>query len=88
MRRGGPNARLKWISARSPKGEFGIERNWHKRIVRAGVNTLSVAADNLPIRMVEDDDIVFCSAASTNGCREAMQSKPQGPKSSAPSLWP
>jgi Xaa-Pro dipeptidase len=39
--------------------KFGIERDWHKRIVRAGVNTLSVAADNPPIRTVEDDDMVF-----------------------------
>jgi len=39
--------------------KFGIERDWHKRIVRAGINTLSVAADNPPIRTVEDDDIVF-----------------------------
>jgi hypothetical protein len=30
--------------------KFGIERDWHKRIVRAGFNTLSVAADNPPIR--------------------------------------
>ena len=41
------------------KETFGIERDWHKRIVRAGVNTLSVAADNPPIRTMEDDDIVF-----------------------------
>jgi len=38
---------------------FGIERHWHKRIVRAGLNTLAVAGDNPPIRIVEDDDIVF-----------------------------
>ena len=41
------------------KEKFGIERDWHKRIVRAGINTLSTAADNPPIRTVEDDDIVF-----------------------------
>ena len=41
------------------KEKFGIERDWHKRIVRAGINTLSVAADNPPIRTVEDDDMVF-----------------------------
>jgi Xaa-Pro dipeptidase len=41
------------------KEKFGIERDWHKRIVRAGVNTLSVAADNPPIRTVGDDDMVF-----------------------------
>ncbi|CAM5761679.1 hypothetical protein LMIY3S_00219 [Labrys miyagiensis] len=41
------------------KEKFGIERDWHKRIVRAGINTLSVAADNPPIRVVEEDDMVF-----------------------------
>src|SRR5437868_10682697 len=41
------------------KEKFGIERDWHKRIVRAGINTLSVASDNPPIRTVEDDDMVF-----------------------------
>ncbi|TPM28297.1 M24 family metallopeptidase [Mesorhizobium sp. B2-3-4] len=41
------------------KEKFGIERDWHKRIVRAGINTLSTAADNPPIRMVEHDDMVF-----------------------------
>ncbi len=41
------------------KEKFGIERDWHKRIVRAGINTLSVAADNPPIRTVEQDDMVF-----------------------------
>lgn len=25
------------------RAKFGIERDWHKRIVRAGINTLSVA---------------------------------------------
>ncbi|MFC3207622.1 M24 family metallopeptidase [Aquamicrobium soli] len=39
--------------------QFGIERDWHKRIVRAGINTLSVAADNPPVRVVGDDDMVF-----------------------------
>jgi Xaa-Pro dipeptidase len=39
--------------------KFGIERHWHKRIVRAGPNTLATAGDNPPIRTVEEDDIVF-----------------------------
>ena len=38
---------------------FHIDRHWHKRIVRAGVNTLATAADNPPIRTIEADDIVF-----------------------------
>lgn len=39
--------------------EFGIEKHWHKRIVRAGVNTLAIAADNPPITTIAEDDIVF-----------------------------
>lgn len=39
--------------------EFGITQHWHKRIVRAGINTLAVFADNPSIRTIEDDDIVF-----------------------------
>ncbi|WP_404712983.1 M24 family metallopeptidase [Sphingomonas sp. MMS24-J13] len=39
--------------------EFGIERHWHKRIVRAGLNTLAVAGDNPAIRTIGDDDMVF-----------------------------
>ena len=29
---------------------FGVTKHWHKRIVRAGVNTLSVFADNPPAK--------------------------------------
>lgn len=39
--------------------EFGIERHWHKRIVRAGVNTLATAGDNPAIRTIGADDMVF-----------------------------
>ena len=39
--------------------QFGVEKHWHKRIVRAGVNTLTLAADNPPIRNIEADDIVY-----------------------------
>lgn len=38
---------------------FGVTRHWHKRIVRAGVNTLETARDNPGDRMIEDDDMVF-----------------------------
>ena len=30
--------------------EFGVEKHWHKRIVRSGPNTLTIAADNPPSR--------------------------------------
>ncbi len=39
--------------------DFGVTRHWHKRIVRAGANTLTLAADNPPLLTIQDDDIVF-----------------------------
>ena len=38
---------------------FGVDRFWHKRIVRAGPNTLHPYADNPPDREIASDDIVF-----------------------------
>ncbi len=38
---------------------FGVDRHWHKRIVRAGPNTLHPYDDNPPDRRIEADDIVF-----------------------------
>jgi len=38
---------------------FGIRRFWHKRIVRAGVNTLEPYSSNPPDRVLEADDICF-----------------------------
>jgi Xaa-Pro aminopeptidase len=39
---------------------FGKTRHWHKRVVRAGPNTLQPYAKNPPDRTIEADDIVFC----------------------------
>ncbi len=39
--------------------QFGVEKHWHKRIVRAGANTLTIAADNPPVRDIEPNDIVY-----------------------------
>ncbi|WP_026421284.1 M24 family metallopeptidase [Actinokineospora inagensis] len=39
---------------------FGVDRYWHKRIVRAGVNTLHPYRENPPDRVIGADDIVFC----------------------------
>lgn len=39
---------------------FGIDRYWHKRIVRAGENTLLPYKHNPPDRTIAEDDIVFC----------------------------
>ncbi len=38
---------------------FGITTYWHKRIVRAGENTLLPYADNPPDHTIQDDDILF-----------------------------
>jgi Xaa-Pro aminopeptidase len=39
---------------------FGVSRHWHKRIVRAGVNTLKPYDENPPDLVIGTDDIVFC----------------------------
>lgn len=39
---------------------FGVDRYWHKRIVRAGPNTLEPYRHNPPDRLIGDDDIAFC----------------------------
>ncbi|HEY3749049.1 MAG TPA: M24 family metallopeptidase [Pseudonocardiaceae bacterium] len=39
---------------------FGADRYWHKRIVRAGGNTLEPYRQNPPDRAIAADDIVFC----------------------------
>ena len=38
---------------------FGVDSYWHKRIVRAGRNTLAPYDENPPDLIVQDDDIVF-----------------------------
>jgi Xaa-Pro aminopeptidase len=40
-------------------GMFGMKRHWHKRIVRAGANTLVPYDENPPDRVIGTDDIVF-----------------------------
>ena len=39
--------------------EFGIENHWHRRIVRAGENTLRIYSENPPVRIIGPDDTVF-----------------------------
>ncbi len=41
------------------KDEFGMTEHWHKKIVRAGVNTLQTYSQNPPDRKIQADDIVF-----------------------------
>lgn len=39
--------------------DFGITRNWHKRIVRSGINTVCVFSDNPAERVIDTDDTVY-----------------------------
>ena len=41
------------------KAEFGMVEHWHKKIVRAGVNTLESYSKNPPDRKIQKDDILF-----------------------------
>lgn len=38
---------------------FGIDKHWHKRIVRCGENTLYPYKENPPNRVIQKDDILF-----------------------------
>jgi Xaa-Pro dipeptidase len=38
---------------------FGVQKHWHKRIVRSGINTLCIAADDPPVLEIAVDDTVF-----------------------------
>jgi Xaa-Pro aminopeptidase len=50
---------------------FGMNRHWHKRIVRSGANTLQPYDNNPPDRQIDDDDIVFCDFGPLLGEWEA-----------------
>jgi methionine aminopeptidase len=39
--------------------KFGVQKHWHKKIVRSGSNTMSIYTDNPPDRVLQQDDIVF-----------------------------
>ena len=41
------------------KRDFGVDIHWHKRLVRTGVNTLCVYADDPPLRTIAPDDTMF-----------------------------
>ena len=41
------------------KDDFGIENHWHKKIVRAGMNTLQPFIANPPDLVIQKDDIIF-----------------------------
>lgn len=39
--------------------EFGVRKHWHRRIVRSGPNSITIAGDNPPVRTIGEDDIVY-----------------------------
>jgi Xaa-Pro dipeptidase len=39
--------------------EFGVKKHWHRRIVRAGANSVTIAGENPPIQTIAADDIVY-----------------------------
>jgi len=39
--------------------KFGIANHWHKKIVRAGVNTLATYSENPADKIIQEDDILF-----------------------------
>jgi len=51
--------------------DFGVTEHWHDRVVRAGVNTLCVAGEAAPDRVIADDDIVFLDLGPVFGAWEA-----------------
>jgi Xaa-Pro dipeptidase len=51
--------------------EFGVKQHWHKRIVRAGPNTVCVFAENPPVRTIGDEDTVFLDIGPVFGEWEA-----------------
>ena len=53
------------------EAEFGIERHWHKRLVRAGANTLCVFSDTPPERTIEANDTVYLDLGPVFGEWEA-----------------
>lgn len=51
--------------------EFGIERHWHKRLVRSGPNTLCIFSDAPEERVIGADDTVYLDLGPVFGEWEA-----------------
>lgn len=51
--------------------DFGVTEHWHDRVVRAGINTLCVAGETAPDRVIAADDIVFLDLGPVFGNWEA-----------------
>lgn len=57
------------------KTEFEVKQHWHKRIVRAGPNTVCIFAENPPVRSIAEDDMVFLDLRPVLGEWEADVSR-------------
>jgi Xaa-Pro dipeptidase len=51
--------------------DFGVERHWHKRLIRTGLNTLCVFADNPPERIIGENDTIYLDLGPVFGEWEA-----------------
>ena len=51
--------------------DFGVTEHWHDRVVRAGINTLCVAGEVAPDRVIAEDDMVFLDLGPVFGGWEA-----------------
>ncbi|RVT94837.1 M24 family metallopeptidase [Sphingomonas crocodyli] len=51
--------------------DFGVSVHWHDRVVRTGINTLCIAGQPAPDRIIEEDDIVFLDLGPVFGDWEA-----------------
>jgi Xaa-Pro aminopeptidase len=51
--------------------EFGVEKHWHRRIVRSGPNSITTGGDHPPVRMIAEDDIVYLDLGPVLGGWEA-----------------
>lgn len=41
------------------KERYGVRTHWHKRVIRAGPNTVEPFKEDPPDRVIEDDDILY-----------------------------
>jgi Xaa-Pro dipeptidase len=55
---------------------FGVRKHWHKRIVRAGPNTVCVVAENPPVREIAPDDTVFLISVRCSMSGKPMTAAP------------
>jgi len=53
------------------RSRFGLRRHWHKRIARAGPNTLLTYYDDPPDRRIGEDDVVYLDFGPVFGSWEA-----------------